>query len=194
VAGSAGDAHPEACNIAFLLLGEMTDTVGVHLKPQFGMLAGLFRARLSDGNANVQSASVRAPGLLMSYLADEEEINTFAPLIVPLLNIAKACRACNNKQMVSTFLDVLYDLSFSPSQVMAKHMALIVRFTQMCMADSNLEMAVRDSAMLVVVTIAESKSKLQGRDAALDIQPHQELGLVGGWHTVQIESHVEGGL
>ena len=77
---------------------------------------------------------------------------------------------------------------------MAKHMALIVRFTQMCMADSNLEMAVRDSAMLVVMTIAESKSKLLGRDAALDIQPHQELGLVGGWHTVQIESRVEGGL
>ena len=167
VAGAAGDAHPEARELAFLLLGEMTDTVGVHLKPQFGTLAGLFGAGLSDGDAKVQSASVKALGLLMSYLADEEEIDTFAPLIVPLLSVAEACRARNDEEVVSTFLDVLYDLSFSPSQVVAKHMAPIVRFAQMCMADSNLEMAVRDSAALVVATMAESKPKLLGRDAAL---------------------------
>jgi hypothetical protein len=167
VAGAAGDAHPEARELAFLLLGEMTDTVGVHLKPQFGTLAGLFGAGLADGDAKVQSASVKALGLLMSYLADEEEIDTFAPLIAPLLGVAEACRARNDEEVVSTFLDVLYDLSFSPSQVVAKHMAPIVRFAQICMADSNLELAVRDSAALVVATMAESKPKLLGRDAAL---------------------------
>jgi HEAT repeat protein len=167
VAGAAGDAHPEARELAFLLLGEMTDTIGVHLRPQFGTLSGLFGAGLSDGDVKVQSACVKALGLLMSYLADEEEIDAFAPLIVPLLVVAEACRARNDEEVVSTFLDVLYDLSFSPSQALACHMSSIVRFALTCMADGNLEMAVRDAAALVVATMAESKSRLLGRDAAL---------------------------
>jgi hypothetical protein len=167
VASAAGDAHPEARELAFLLLGEMTDTVGMHLKPQFGTLSGLFGAGLSDVDVKVQSASVKALGLLMSYLADEEEIDAFAPLIVPLLTVAESCRARNDEEVVSTFLDVLYDLSFSPSQAIAGHMSSIVRFAQMCMADTNLEMAVRDSAALVVATMAESKPRLLGRDTAL---------------------------
>jgi hypothetical protein len=167
IAGAAGDAHPEARELAFLLLGEMTDTVGVHLKPQFGTLAALFGAGLSDADPKAQSASVKALGLLMSYLADEEDIDTFAPLILPLLSVAEICRVRNDEDVVNTFLDVLYDLSFSSSQALAQHMSPVVRFAVVCMADSNLEMAVRDSAALVVATMAESKSKLLGRDAPL---------------------------
>ena len=167
VAAAAGDAHPEARELAFLLLGEMTETVGIHLKPQFATLANLFAAGLADADAKVQNAAVKALGLLMSYLADEAEIDGFAPLVQPLLTVAEACRARHDEEVVSTTLDVLYDLSFSPSQSMAAQMAPIVRFAQICMSDSNLEMPVRDSAALVVATMAESKPKHLGRDTAL---------------------------
>lgn len=167
VAAAAGDAHPEARELAFLLLGEMTETVGVHLKPQFGTLSSLFGAGLSDGDAKVQNAAVKALGLLMSYLADEAEIDTFASLVPPVLSVAEACRARHDEEVVATTLDVLYDLSFSPSQAVAAHMGPIVRFAQICMSDSNLEMNVRDSAALVVATMAESKPKHLGRDSAL---------------------------
>ncbi|KAL9183593.1 hypothetical protein ACHAXT_004449 [Thalassiosira profunda] len=167
VAAAAGDAHPEARELAFLLLGEMTETVGIHLKPQFGTLAGLFGAGLGDGDAKVQNAAVKALGMLMSYLADEAEIDTFAPLVQPVLAVAEACRARHDEEVVSTTLDVLYDLSFSPSQTVAAQMAPIVRFAQGCMSDSDLELNVRDSAALVVATMAESKPKHLGRDSAL---------------------------
>eukprot|EP00584_Thalassiosira_punctigera_P023117 CAMPEP_0172554952 /NCGR_PEP_ID=MMETSP1067-20121228/57275_1 /TAXON_ID=265564 ORGANISM="Thalassiosira punctigera, Strain Tpunct2005C2" /NCGR_SAMPLE_ID=MMETSP1067 /ASSEMBLY_ACC=CAM_ASM_000444 /LENGTH=1075 /DNA_ID=CAMNT_0013343439 /DNA_START=121 /DNA_END=3348 /DNA_ORIENTATION=- len=167
IAAAAGDAHPEARELSFLLLGEMTETVGIHLKPQFGTLAGLFGAGLGDGDAKVQNSAVKALGLLMSYLADEAEIDTFAPLVQPVLTVAEACRARSDEEVVSTTLDVLYDLSFSPSQSISAHMATIVRYAQICMSDSNLEMSVRDSAALVVATMAESKPKHLGRDPAL---------------------------
>ena len=167
IAAAAGDAHPEARELAFLLLGEMTETVGIHLKPQFATLANLFAAGLADGDTKVQNAAVKALGLLMSYLADEAEIDGFAPLVQPLLTVAEACRTRHDEEVVSTTLDVLYDLSFSPSQSLAAQMAPIVRFAQICMSDSNLEMPVRDSAALVVATMAESKPKHLGRDSAL---------------------------
>ena len=167
IAAAAADAHPEARELAFLLLGEMTETVGMHLKPQFGTLTGLFSAGLADGDAKVQNAAVKALGLLMSYLADEAEIDVFCPLVPPVLAVAEACRARNDEDTVSTTLDVLYDLSFSPSAAVTAHMAPILKFAQLCMTDTNLEMAVRDSSALVVATMAESKPKLLGRDSVM---------------------------
>ncbi|KAK1736613.1 importin [Skeletonema marinoi] len=167
IAAAAGDTHPEARELAFLLLGEMTETIGIHLKPQFVTLVSLFSAGLSDGDIKVQNASVKALGLLLSYLSDEDDIDTFAPLIPPILTVAEACRARNDEEIVSTTLDVLYDLCFSPSQAVAAHMTTIVKFSQICMADSNLEMGVRDSAALVVATMAESRPKHLGRDVPL---------------------------
>lgn len=167
IAAAAGDAHPEARELAFLLLGEMTETIGIHLKPQFGTLVSLFTAGLSDSDIKVQNASVKALGLLLSYLSDDEEIDTFAPLVPPILTVAEACRTRHDEEIVSTTLDVLYDLCFSPSAAVAGHMTTIVKFSQICMADSNLEMGVRDSAALVVATMAESRPKHMGRDAAL---------------------------
>lgn len=167
IAAAAGDAHPEARELAFLLLGEMTETVGTHLKPQFGTLSPLFAGGLSDADVKVQGAAVKALGLLMSYLADEAEIDTFAPLVQPVLAVAEACRSRHDEEVVSTTLDVLYDLSFSPSAAVAAQMAPIVRFAQLCMSDPDLEMPVRDSAALVVATMAESRPKHLGRDTAL---------------------------
>ncbi|KAI2493412.1 Vacuolar 14 Fab1-binding region [Fragilaria crotonensis] len=43
----------------------------------------------------------------------------------------------------------------------------MVRFALMCMADSNLEMGVRDSAALVIATLAEAKPKSLGKEELL---------------------------
>jgi len=168
VAAAAGDAHPEARELAFLLLGEMTETVGEHLKPQFETLANLFGSALKDADPKVQNAAVKALGLLMSYLADESsDIDIFAPLVPGVLTVAEACRVRHDEEVVSTTLDVLYDLTYSPSQSMGQHMGPIIQFSQLCMSDSNLEMGVRDSAALVVATMAESRPKHLGRDTTL---------------------------
>lgn len=168
VAAAAGDAHPEARELAFLLLGEMTETIGEHLKPQFETLANLFGSALKDAEPKVQNAAVKALGLLMSYLADESsQIDIFTPLVPGVLTVAEACRTRHDEEVVSTTLDVLYDLTYSPSQSLGAYMGPIIQYSQLCMADSNLEMGVRDSAALVVATMAESRPKHLGRDTAL---------------------------
>ena len=168
MAVAAADAHPEARELAYLLLGEMTETVGEHLKPQFETLANLFGSALKDAEPKVQNASVKALGLLMSYLADESgQIDIFTPLVPGVLTVADACRTRHDEEVVSTTLDVLYDLTYSPSQSLGAYMGPIIQFSQLCMADSNLELGVRDSAALVVATMAESRPKHLGRDTAL---------------------------
>ena len=167
IAQAAGDANAEAREMAYLLLGEMTETLGVHLKPQFGTLSGLFASGLGDADPKVQNASVRALGMLISYLADEAEIETFVPLIEPMLKVAEACRSRHDEEAVSATLDVLYDLTFSTSPSVAVLMPVVVRFCRACMVDQDLELNVRDSAALVIATFAESKPKHFGRDSAL---------------------------
>ena len=72
IAKAAGDANGDARELAFLLLGEMTETIGLHLKPQFPSMATLFANALNDSETKVQNASVKALGQLLSYLADEK--------------------------------------------------------------------------------------------------------------------------
>ena len=167
IAAAASDANADARELAFLLLGEMTETIGLHLRPQFPAMSALFATALNDSETKVQNASVKALGQLLSYLADEAEVDTFAALIPPVITVADACRQRSDEDTVSNTLDVLYDLSYSPSPAVAVHLPAIVRFCLACVTDSNLEMGVRDSAALVIATQAESKPKTFGKDEAL---------------------------
>merc|ERR1711957_83448 len=47
------------------------------------------------------------------------------------------------------------------------HLQAIVGFALGCVMDSNLEINVRDSAALVIATLAESRSKTFGKDEAM---------------------------
>jgi len=167
IASAASDANPDARELAFLLLDEMTETIGLHLKPQFPSMATLFATALTDGETRVQNSSVKALGQLLSYLADEKEVDVFSNLIPAIITVADNCRKRSDEDTVSTTLDVLYDLSYSPSPAVAAHMNAIVLFCLECIKDSNLEMGVRDSAALVIATQAESKPKTFGKDEAL---------------------------
>lgn len=167
VAAAASDSNPDARELAFLLLAELTETIGTHLKPQFPSMATLFANALTDGDVKVQKGSVRALGQLLSYLADEREVECFAALLPPVLAVAAGCQKQSDEDTVAVTLDVLYDLAYSPSPAVAVHLPAVVTFCLGCVSDSNLEMGVRDSAALVIATMAESKPKTFGKDEAL---------------------------
>eukprot|EP00586_Coscinodiscus_wailesii_P001344 CAMPEP_0172477774 /NCGR_PEP_ID=MMETSP1066-20121228/1216_1 /TAXON_ID=671091 /ORGANISM="Coscinodiscus wailesii, Strain CCMP2513" /LENGTH=1060 /DNA_ID=CAMNT_0013236659 /DNA_START=98 /DNA_END=3280 /DNA_ORIENTATION=- len=167
VGTAAVDPNPEARELAFILLSEMTETLGESYREQFPSLLTLFSAGLADADAKVQSAAVKSLGQLMSYLSDETEVEVFSPLLPNILNVAGVCLKRNDEDTVSVTLDVLYDLSYSPSAAVAAMLPSIVQFCLMCLADSDLGMGVRDSAALVIGTLAESKSKTFGKDEAL---------------------------
>eukprot|EP00568_Trieres_chinensis_P003331 CAMPEP_0183297598 /NCGR_PEP_ID=MMETSP0160_2-20130417/4834_1 /TAXON_ID=2839 ORGANISM="Odontella Sinensis, Strain Grunow 1884" /NCGR_SAMPLE_ID=MMETSP0160_2 /ASSEMBLY_ACC=CAM_ASM_000250 /LENGTH=1086 /DNA_ID=CAMNT_0025459447 /DNA_START=174 /DNA_END=3434 /DNA_ORIENTATION=+ len=167
VAAAAGDANPEARELAFLLLSETTETVAVHLKAQFPSMAATFAAALADSDPKVQNSAVKALGGLLSYLADEKEVECFAALVPPVLNVAEGCRKRGDADAVSAVLDVLYDLAYSPSPAVSVHMVPAVKFCLACVQDSDLEMGVRDTAALVIATTAEAKPKTFGKDEGL---------------------------
>jgi len=166
IAAAASDSHPDARELAFWLLQEMTETIGMHLKPQFPNMATLFANALTDSDAKVQKAAVKALGQLLSYLADEQEVECFAALLPPVLQVASQCQQQGDEDTVAVTLDVLYDLAYSPSPAVGVHLVSIVNFCLECVTDqlSHLEMGVRDSAALVIATMAESKPKTFGKE------------------------------
>ena len=167
LAAAAADGNPEANELAFLLLCEMTETVGIHLKSQFQSMVTMFGNGMASAEIKVKCAALKALGQLLSYLADEPEIETFAPLIPHILNGSADCQKRGDEETVSITLDVMYDLSFCPHASVSSQMSSIVQFAIGCVADANLDMNVRDSAALVVATMAESKPKSFGKDEAL---------------------------
>lgn len=176
-AAAADESQPEVRELAFWLLQEMTETIGLHLKAQFQPIAGLFaKALVPNEDPKVQKAAVKALGQLLSYLADEPEVETFAGLIPPILQVAMQQRKQHNEEeLVGTVLDVLYDLAFSPSPAVAVHLIPMVQFGLECMQTQDLEMGVRDSAALVIATLAEAKPKTFGKEEAMLAQVLEAL-------------------
>lgn len=166
IAAAGAEQQPEAREMAFGLLQEMTDTIGMHLKTQFQPIAGLFaNALVATEDPKVQKSAVKAVGQLLSFLADEPDVDVFAGLIPSILEVA--ARNVHDDELMATVLDVLYDLAYSPSQSVTVHMLPIVQFVLQCIQTQDLEMGVRDSAALVIATMAEAKPKTFGKEEAM---------------------------
>lgn len=169
IAAAGANQQPEAREMAFSILQEMTDTIGLHLKTQFQAIAGLYtNALVATEDPKVQKAAVKSVGQLLSFLADEPDIDVFSGLIPAILEVAS--RNVQDEELMSTVLDVLYDLAFSPAQSVTTHMQLIIQFVLHCIQSKELEMNIRDSAALVIATMAESKPKTFGKEEAMICQ------------------------
>lgn len=166
IAAAGAEQQSDAREMAFGLLQEMTDTIGMHLKTQFQPIAGLFaNALVATEDPKVQKSAVKAVGQLLSFLADDPEIDVFSGLIPAILDVA--ARNVNDDELMATVLDVLYDLAYSPSPSVSVHMLPIVKFTLQCIQSQDLEMGVRDTAALVIATMAEAKPKTFGKEEAM---------------------------
>jgi hypothetical protein len=159
--------NPVARELCFQLLQQMTETIGLHWKEHLQDLLGLFSSVLHSANepTAVHKAAVQAVGGLMSFWADEPEIEALAPLLPVLLQVAS--RHWNDDEFLATVLDVLYDLAYSPAPALAQHMDVTLQFSLQCLQNRELEMRVRDSAALVIATTAEAKPKTLGRHVAM---------------------------
>ena len=166
--------NPAARELCFLLLLEMTDTVGLHWKEHIPSLLQLFTHVLNNPNEStaVHKAAVQAIGQLMAFWADEPEIESMAPLLPMLLQVAgRSVSGANNATIdddfLSTVLDVLYELAYSPAPCLLQYMPITVEFSLQCLVTQQLELRVRDAAALVIATTAEAKPKPFGRHEAL---------------------------
>ncbi|KAL7577307.1 hypothetical protein ACA910_002046 [Epithemia clementina (nom. ined.)] len=163
--------NPAARELCFLLLSEMTDTVGLHWKEHIPSLLQFFTHVLSNQNEStaVHKAAVQAIGQLMAFWADEPEIESMAPLLPMLLQVAGRAVSNNNidDDFLSTVLDVLYELAYSPAPCLLQYMPITVEFSLQCLVTQQLELRVRDAAALVIATTAEAKPKAFGRHEAL---------------------------
>jgi len=168
VAAAAGDSNAQARELAFWLLQETTETIGLHLGDQFtNMRDTLFAKGLQDPESVVQKATVKALGQLMSFLANEPDIHIFLGQLPLVLQVAVGrLQQENDEDTVATVLDVLYDLSYSPS-VGPAQLKDMVQFALLCIQNNNVDITIRDSAALVIATLAEAKPKTFGKEEAL---------------------------
>lgn len=160
--------NPAARELCFLLLSEMTETVGMHWKEHLPALLQLFSSTLHNAQeqAAVHKAAVQAVGQLMSFWADEPEIDGLAPLLPVLLQVAHVSSG-HDEDFLATVLDVLYDLAYSPAPVLQQFLQVTTEFALSCLQNAELELRVRDAAALVIATTAEAKPKTFGRNEAL---------------------------
>lgn len=166
-AASRETTSPAPRELCFLLLQEMTDTVGMHWKEHMPSLLELFKATLTNPqeDAMVHKAAVKAVGQLMSFWADEPEMEVMAPLLPLVLQVA--AMHTNDEDFLAVVLDVLYDLAYSPAGALQPHMPLTIEFALECLRNRNLELRVRDAAALVIATTAEAKPKSFGKNARM---------------------------
>ena len=172
VSAASQDANVDARELAYILLYELTETIASYLAPQFPAMAQLFQHTMMSPveSTKVKMACIKALGALLSYLSDEDDsvIQPFVMLIPQLLAVSQQLQQKGGEdEIISTVLDVLYDLAYSPSHTVTSHLQNIVIFSLGCMMDTNLDMNTRDSASLVIATLAESKSKTFGKNQAL---------------------------
>lgn len=175
MAANPANANPDARELGFFLLSEMTESIAEHMKDQLPGMAQLYASALTvDTPDKVQQTALRALGAIISYISDagdgEADIvgTHYAPLIPSLLIVADQCRNRGDEDTVSAVLDVLYDLAYSSSGGVAKQIPIVVQFSLSCLVDENLDNGVRDSAALVIATLAEAKPKTLGKSGCID--------------------------
>ena len=143
----------------------------------------------NTNNSTVQCAAVKALGQLLSFWVDDDtEMTVMAPLIPLFLQVAahhvtvaSAAAAASNPtnnnshvmddetldDLLSTVLDVLYDISYSTANALQPHMMMMIEFSLLCLQCKTLSLRVRDAAALVIATTAEAKPKLLGKQTVL---------------------------
>ena len=99
----------------------------------------MFGNSLSSAENKVKCSALKALEHLLSYLADEPEIEIFASLVPHVLNVAAECQKRSDEDTVSTTLDVMYDLSFCPHQSISSQLNSIIQFSLCCVFDGNLD-------------------------------------------------------
>eukprot|EP00640_Fibrocapsa_japonica_P000545 CAMPEP_0113942732 /NCGR_PEP_ID=MMETSP1339-20121228/8362_1 /TAXON_ID=94617 /ORGANISM="Fibrocapsa japonica" /LENGTH=1186 /DNA_ID=CAMNT_0000947279 /DNA_START=128 /DNA_END=3688 /DNA_ORIENTATION=- /assembly_acc=CAM_ASM_000762 len=173
-AASQDPAHRE---MAFVILLQLTEVVGDKLGPHFGELKQMFFTVLTgDASPSVQRACLRCCATLMAYLSEDQQGLTFKDLIPPVLAVAQRFllaaaqadqpggdqsmgdrEACLSVVMLT--LDVLADLTASPLSLINTYIQETVSFCRGVLEWEGLDLHVRDSAALVLSTLAEAKPR-----------------------------------
>jgi len=146
--------------LCFVLLQEMTETIGMHWKEHLGSLMELYRNAIVP-NDPACTAAVSSAGRLMSYWCDEPELETMAPLLPTMIVVAQHSQ---DEDFLTAFLDVLYDLAYAPAGALAQYTGATVEFCLHCLANRNMDIRVRDAAALVIATTVEARPKTFGRE------------------------------
>lgn len=184
-AASNDQMNSSSRELCFLILLEMTDVIGLYWKEHLNSLVSLYYTSLNNSNEDVivHKAAIQSLGQLMSFWAEEEvEIDSLAPLLPTLLQVASRSASTNtanansgtggtavivDEDFLSTVLDVLYDLAYSSAQSLQVHMNVTIEFCLSVLRNTEFELRVRDAAALVIATTAEAKPKTFGRATEL---------------------------
>ena len=102
---------------------------------------------------------------MMDTLATSDELVLFKDLIPPMLASLKRCTqpGTNDEELLGEVLEVLAELAQTPVPVLNAHVPELVPFLLDMVKSDELDGQTRDSAGLVLSTLAEWKPKLIGK-------------------------------
>ncbi|CAM9940163.1 unnamed protein product, partial [Ectocarpus sp. 12 AP-2014] len=146
--------------LAFVILFELTETVGDVLTAHFDVLQGLFLQALQDPSPKVQVSALKACSALLAYLSMDDAGMKFRSLVQPCLQVAKGCLLRGDDQTVAVTLEVFADLCSSPLPLVNAHADEIIDFLLHILGDAETEVNLKDSSALVLTQLAEAKPKL----------------------------------
>ncbi|CAM9783964.1 unnamed protein product [Ascophyllum nodosum] len=166
--------------LAFVILFELTETVGDVLTAHFDVLQGLFLQALKDPrqgedkksacpHAKVQVSALKACSALLAYLSMDDSGMKFRSLVQPCLQVAKGCLLRGDDTTVSVTLEVFADLCSSPLSLVNAHADELVDFLLHILGDANAEMNLKDSSALVLTQLAEAKPKVLAKTGKVPI-------------------------
>ena len=151
--------------LAFLLLEELTDGLSTALEAalpdvhnaQATQILQLLHQGLVSQDVKVSAAAVKASGGMLSFLAETaymDHPDSYASLLTRMVEVADRLKLVS-EEAVGVTLDVLYDLILAHCRSVLSNLEGVLAWCVSIVTNDQLEYNVRDSAALVIATLAE---------------------------------------
>jgi len=141
--------------LTFILLNELKETIGEKLSESFQSLSGLFATALSDPEPKVRIAALTSGVRLMSCIPIEQNATHFSNLFPQMVQVVELCLKNGEEEIVIEVLDAFGDILQAPHSTINSHFPTFIPFILSIVTNSQMDFSIRDSAILVLSTIAE---------------------------------------
>lgn len=156
---AANSPNPGHREVAMQLFFFLSEDIGETMVNNFDALRIVFTKCLEDPDSNVQLAALKACGTLISQLSDEETVMDFQSLLVPMMQVThKALQSGNDDSAIKAF-DVFDGLAESSLPLITPHVPSLIRLILTACHDNDVELSVKESAMLIIGSLAMNKPK-----------------------------------
>lgn len=156
----ASNSSEEARELAFILLKELLEAVGVRAEKFGPDLKAVFAAGLADSNVKVQKACLKALGIFLCLVDDRKKYQMpYAELMPTVLKMTEGLLVSDESAAVE-FLDVLHELLESTAPILKAYSQPIMQLSIAVLAADSMEDSTKDMAATMLHQLIMARPKL----------------------------------